>query len=114
MKNNEIKKITFKVNYTLYVPFYYEDGEQDGYQEGEELHMEADSVTELAEKIDALEDIYALEVAAYDSTVDREIGFIGWIDDVDYSHCDSYDSICNSIASAVRYEKDFRGYAIIY
>lgn len=106
--NNKMARFFCDVRF--YVPFFYEDGEQDGYEPSNPVTYTADSVTEMAEKLSALEHVYDFEM--YAKEADNVYSQLYWLNDIDENYI--YDSMCDAIAHRMKFEKDFRELAIRY
>ena len=98
------------------IPFFYEDGTQDGYQVCEDVEkIEADSISEMAEKLYTMSDkIHSVCVWAKNSK--DTYGEIFFIDiDIDIKDKNEiFDALCNGVANAMKYEKNFRELLIHY
>ena len=99
----------------IYVPFFYEDGEQDGYEPSKKpLMIEADSVSEMAEKLTAMDDIHNVCVWVRDSADIH--GYMFFLKDIrtdadgDLAFC----TLCDAIAYLMQWDGKFRELTIRY
>lgn len=113
----EMKMARFFAEIEYYVPFFYEDGIQDGYTICEDVRkIETDSVSEMAKKLcEMSDDMHSVCVWARNAK--DGYGDIFYLDINDGRHYDAetwFNELCDAIARTMKYEKYFKELLIKY